>query len=396
MDRALIGLAFAAGSVAALNPCGFAMLPAYLLLVVRGQQPAERALTAEKSPKSRRQCTLGARSATSPIGALGRAVAATLGMALGFLTVFGLFGALTISAANTVQRYLPYGTAVIGIVLVALGFWLLSGRDLTALTPRPLGPRWAPTVRLGSMYSYGVSYAIASLSCTIGPFLAVTAAGFKGSVVTGASIFLAYVAGLTLVVGVLAIAAATASSALADRLRRVLPLVNRIGGALLVLVGLYVGYYGVYEVRLFDGSASPRDAVITSAGRLQGALAGWVHQHGAAPWALALFVLVAGAAAAARYRRVRRRPEPAAAAPPQVADQHDEREHGKPDQEPVLDVADVVPAQHRQQEDDDDHPGGVPGAVIDPAPPPRCGRHLGDVDAVVVLHLGTGHGESPS
>jgi cytochrome c biogenesis protein CcdA len=285
VDRGLVGLAFAAGLVAALNPCGFAMLPAYLLLVVRGQRPA-----------------------TGPIGAVGRAFAATAGMALGFLTVFGLFGALTISAASTVQRYLPYGTVVIGIVLVALGVWLLSGRELTALTPRQLGPRWAPTVRLGSMYSYGVSYAIASLSCTIGPFLAVTAAGLRGgSLATGVSVYLAYVAGLTLVVGVLAVAAATASSALADRLRRVLPLVNRIGGGLLVLVGLYVGYYGVYELRLFNMNANPEDAVIRSAGRVQGALAGWVHQHGILPWAVALCVLVAGAVVAAWRRRVRRR-----------------------------------------------------------------------------------------
>lgn len=374
MDRGLVGLAFAAGLVAALNPCGFAMLPAYLLLVVRGPRPGERRVLVP----------------------LGRALAATLGMALGFLTVFGLFGALTISAASTVQRYLPYGTVVVGIVLVALGVWLLSGRDLTALTPRPLGLRWAPTVRLGSMYSYGVSYAIASLSCTIGPFLAVTAAGFKGSAVTGVAVYVAYVGGLTLVVGVLALAAASASSALADRLRRVLPFVNRIGGGLLVAVGFYVGYYGVYELRLFDGDADPRDAVIAAAGRLQGALAGWVHQHGVVPWAVALFVLLAGAVAAAWYRRVRRLPEPAAAAAPQVADQHDEGERGEDDQKPVLDVADVVSAQHGQQEDHDDQPGGVPGAVIDPAPPPRCRRHLGDVDAVEVLHLGTGHGESLS
>ncbi|OBI85955.1 cytochrome c biogenesis CcdA family protein [Mycobacterium sp. 1245805.9] len=284
MDGGLVGLAFAAGLVAALNPCGFAMLPAYLLLVVRGQDAQRRGL--------------------APVG---RAVAATVGMALGFLTVFGLFGALTISAASTVQRYLPYATVVIGIVLVALGIWLLSGRELTALTPRRLGPRWAPTVRLGSMYSYGVSYAIASLSCTIGPFLAVTAAGFRGgSLATGASVYLAYVAGLTLVVGVLAVAAATASSALADRLCRALPFVNRIGGALLVLVGLYVGYYGVYELRLFNTNASPDDVVIRSAGRLQGALAGWVHQHGVLPWAVALVALVAGAFVAARRRRIRR------------------------------------------------------------------------------------------
>lgn len=153
-------------------------------------------------------------------------------MALGFLTVFGIFGALTISAATAVQRYLPYATVLIGLALIALGGWLLLGRGLTALTPRSLGVRWAPTVRLGSMYGYGISYAVASLSCTIGPFLAVTGAGLRGgSVVGSVAIYLAYVAGLTLVVGVLAVAAATASSALADRLRRILPFVNRISGA---------------------------------------------------------------------------------------------------------------------------------------------------------------------
>jgi cytochrome c biogenesis protein CcdA len=285
VNQGLISLAFAAGLVAAVNPCGFAMLPAYLLLVVRGQQPGER-------------------RGLAPVG---RALAATVGMALGFFTVFGLFGALTISAAATVQRYMPYATVVIGVVLVALGVWLLSGRELTALTPRPLGPRWAPDVRLGSMFGYGVSYAIASLSCTIGPFLAVTAAGLRaGSTATGVLVYLAYVAGLTLVVGVLAIAAAMTSSAVVNRLRRVLPFVNRIGGALLVLVGLYVAYYGVYELRLFNTRANPDDAVIRSAGRLQGALAGWVHQHGVLPWLVALSVLVIGAFAGAWLRRARR------------------------------------------------------------------------------------------
>jgi cytochrome c biogenesis protein CcdA len=290
VDQGLVGLAFAAGLVAALNPCGFAMLPAYLLLVVRGGQADERA---------------------SPLAAVGRAASATAGMALGFLTVFGVFGALTLSAAATVQRSLPYVTVVIGVVLVALGMWLLSGRELTALTPRPLGPRWAPKrqgPRLVGMYGYGVSYAMASLSCTVGPFLAVTAAGFRsGSLVTGVSIYLAYVAGLTLVVGVLAVAAATASSALADRLRRIVPFVNRIGGALLVLVGLYVGYYGVYELRLLSPSADPSDKVIAAAGRLQGVLAGWVHQHGVWPWMVALLALVVGATlVSARHRRARR------------------------------------------------------------------------------------------
>ncbi|BBX99984.1 cytochrome c biogenesis CcdA family protein [Mycobacterium seoulense] len=289
MDQGLVGLAFAAGLVAALNPCGFAMLPVYLLLVVRGQRPGERA-------------------GVSPgLTAAGRALAATAGMALGFLTVFGLFGALTVSAAATVQRYLPYATVIVGVVLVALGGWLMSGRRLSALTPRPLGPRRAPTVRLGSMYGYGVSYAIASLSCTIGPFLAVTAAGLRGgSIVKAVSIYLAYIGGLTLIVGVLAVAAATASSAMVDRLRRILPFVDRISGALLLLVGLYVAYYGCYELRLLGPNAQPQDAVITAAGRVQGTLAGWVHQHGMWPWLAALFALAVVALGGAWYRRAQR------------------------------------------------------------------------------------------
>ncbi|MGH3564281.1 MAG: cytochrome c biogenesis protein CcdA, partial [Mycobacterium sp.] len=119
-----------------------------------------------------------------------------------------------------------------------------------------------------------------------------------------------YIAGLTLVVGVLAVAVASASSALVNRLRRILPYVNRISGALLVLVGLYVGYYGVYEARLFSaiGNAhtNPQDAVIAAAGRVQGVLAGWVHQHGAWPWLLAFVVLMVGALAAEWYRRAGR------------------------------------------------------------------------------------------
>ncbi|OBK38101.1 hypothetical protein A5658_27075 [Mycobacterium sp. 1245111.1] len=284
MDRGLIGLAFAAGLVAALNPCGFAMLPAYLVLVVRGEGSTPTALAA-----------------------ITRALAATAGMGLGFLTVFGLFGALTISAGATVQHYLPYLVVGIGIVLVALGIWLFSGRELTLLTRGLPGGRWAPTARLGSMYGYGVSYAIASLSCTVGPFLAVTAAGLRrGSPIGSASIYLAYIAGLTLVVGVLAVAAALATTAVVNRLRRILPYVNRISGALLVLVGLYVGYYALYELRLHTAHALPSDALLGTAGRLQGGLAGWVHQHGALPWVLVFAVVVTCALAGTWYRRARR------------------------------------------------------------------------------------------
>ncbi|HET6735039.1 cytochrome c biogenesis CcdA family protein [Mycobacterium sp.] len=280
MDRDLIGLAFGAGMVAALNPCGFAMLPAYLALVVRGD-------------------------GTGALAALSRAVAATAAMAVGFVAVFGAFGLLTVSAASTVQRYLPYLTVLIGVVLVGLGIWLLLGRELTMLTSKRMAgsARWAPTARLGSMVGYGLSYAVASLSCTIAPFLAVTGASLRGdSVLAGLSVYLAYAAGFTLVVGVLAVAAALSNAAAAERLRRIMPYLNRISGLLLVVVGLYVAYYGLYEVRLFSGNTDPEDPVIAAAGRLQGAIAGWVHRQGAWPWMAALAVLATVAAVTAVWR----------------------------------------------------------------------------------------------
>jgi cytochrome c biogenesis protein CcdA len=283
VQQDLIGLAFAAGLVAALNPCGFAMLPAYLALVVRGNTTEDGAARA-----------------------VGRAVAATVAMTLGFLVVFGVFGLLTVSLASTVQRYMPFVTIVIGFALVVLGLLLLFGRELAVAQPNRLARSgsWAPTRRLGSMFGYGVGYAIASLSCTVGPFLAVTGAGIGAtSTVSRIWVYLAYAAGFALIVGALAVAAALAGSTLVDRMRRILPYVNRIGGAVLILVGLYVGYYGLYEVRLFHAGGSPTDPVITAAGRLQGAIAGWVHRNGAWPWIVLLAVLVAAALTVAWYTR---------------------------------------------------------------------------------------------
>lgn len=278
MNSDLIGLAFAAGMVAAFNPCGFAMLPAYLTLVIQ-------------------------RDGDGQVAAVGRAVAATAAMAAGFLVVFGSFGLLTVSVASTIQRYLPYATVGIGITLVVLGMWLLSGREVAGWGLGKSG-RWAPTAGLGSMFGYGVGYALASLSCTVGPFLAVTGSSLRSGSLPGAmAVYAAYAGGIALVVGVLAVAVALASATAVDRMRRVLPYVNRLSGAILVPVGLYVAYYGWYELRLFSGAGATQDAVVAAAGRVQGRLAGWVYQLGSVPWLVALGALIAVVAAARMWRR---------------------------------------------------------------------------------------------
>lgn len=275
-----LGLALAAGTLAVVNPCGFAMLPGYLALVVAGQEGA------------------------APLTRVGRALAAAAAMTAGFAVVFGVFGLLSVPLAAVAQKWLPVVTVVVGAGLVVLGVLLLAGRDLALPLPKPR--RGAPTARLGSMVGYGLAYAVASLSCAIGPFVAVAGVALRqGDLARGMAAFLAYALGMGLVVAVLAVAAALAASTVAGRVRRALPYVNRVGGALLVLTGLYVAYYGVYELRLIHAGGDPDDPMITAAAEAQAALAGWLDAVGPLPLLGALALLTVGAVAVARRRRSR-------------------------------------------------------------------------------------------
>lgn len=277
MDFGTLGFALAAGMLATVNPCGFAMLPAYLTLVVAG----------------------GSRSTMT---AMWRALAATGLMALGFLVVFGAFGLIVAPLGSSVQEYLPVVTVAVGVIMVGLGAWMLAGKQITLLVPKPR--KGAPTARLGSMFGYGLAYAVVSLSCTIAPFLAVTSATFRsGSVVGGVAAYLVYGLGMALVVGVLAVSVALASNAVTTSIRRVLPYVSRIGGAILVVAGLYIGYYGVYELRLFHGGGSAEDPIVDGAGQLQALLAEWVDAIGPLPLVAGLAVLVGAGILLARFRR---------------------------------------------------------------------------------------------
>ncbi len=288
MVEGTYALALAAGLVAALNPCGFALLPAYLALVV----------TDDGAPRGGR--------------ALGRALRMTAAMSVGFVAVFGLFGAVVVPLALSLERYLPWATIVIGIVLVALGGWLLAGRELLLRLPRLHGH--APTAgSTSSMVGYGAAYALASLSCTVGPFLAILATATRtGGVVEGLGVVATYGLGMGLVVGVLAVAVALAQQTVVARMRRLMPYVNRVSGLLLVVAGAYVAYYGWYEVRVFAGGDAS-DPVIDAAREVQGTLTRWVVELGA-PLLLGLLLtlvalgalgMIAGAAARRSGSRIR-------------------------------------------------------------------------------------------
>jgi hypothetical protein len=111
---------------------------------------------------------------------------------------------------------------------------------------------------------------------------------------------------MTLVVGLLAVGFALAGDALAMRARALLPRLNRIAGVLMVVVGLYVGYYGLFELRLAEGG-DPGDPVVSTVAGAQGVLVGWVSGLGPWPFVVVLAMLVvAGLLVAQCTRRASR------------------------------------------------------------------------------------------
>jgi cytochrome c biogenesis protein CcdA len=281
-----IPLALAAGLVAAFNPCGFALLPSYLALLV----------------------------ADPGAGGVWRALRLSALMTAGFVTVFGVFGLVVSALTTSVHEYLPWLTVVVGIALTALGARLLAGRELLLRLPRL--HTGGPARSLAALYGYGASYAVASLSCTVAPFLAVTGiASGAGNLLDGLSAFVAYGVGMGLVVGLLSMMVALARQAAVARMRRLLPYVSRTSGALLVAAGIYVAYYGWYEWRVNTGAPAD-DPIVAATTEVQGTVSGWLEQLGIG-WVAAAFaviaVAVAGTARACAVSRARRERSPSVA-----------------------------------------------------------------------------------
>jgi hypothetical protein len=145
------------------------------------------------------------------------------------------------------------------------------------------------------MVLFGMAYAIASLGCAVGPFLALVVTSLRaGTIADGLLLFLAYAAGMGLVVGVTAVAVALVRVEVITRMRRLLGVVPRLGGAILLVSGLYVAYYGWYELRLArDLRRAGHDPLVEAAGEVQRWLAGLVGAAGAVPLLVSLVVLLA-------------------------------------------------------------------------------------------------------
>lgn len=229
-DGDLLVWPFTAGLLAAFNPCGFAMLPTYLTYFLGLDEGEETSL---------------ARSVLRG-GKVG------LALTLGFLTVFAVFGLLfevilSGDSANTVQEWLWVLTMVSGITILALGFAMLRGFQPTLNLPKlqmGTGSR-----EIGSMYLFGVSYGVVSIGCTISLFLLVITSALADTDVAFGPLYAfgAYALGMGSVIVFLTMALAAGRTSVANRMRSLLPKINRVSGGLLVLAGVYLTNYGWFQ-----------------------------------------------------------------------------------------------------------------------------------------------------
>ncbi len=223
-----LGFAYAVGAASAVNPCGFAMLPAYLgLYVSGGNRDQER---------------------QQPSRLVFRAIVVGLSVSAGFVVLFGAVGlVLGLGSQAVVIKALPFVGLTVGILLVGAGAYMAGGGKIyTSLAQRAAARVGDPNqLNIPGYGLFGVSYGLASLSCTLPLFLAVlgVGAGFSSSFLETLSQFVLYAAGMGSVIMVLTLGMAVARTVLIRWMRAALPYVGIVGAWLMVLAGVYIVFY---------------------------------------------------------------------------------------------------------------------------------------------------------
>lgn len=273
MTPALL-FAFTAGAVATVNPCGWALLPAWF---------------------ARRLNDGGA--AVPFIAALRAGILATIG----FILIFGIAGAAMALGAAWLGPLLPVVGLGVGVVLAVVGVASLLDLRRNALP----GGEICRTVsdRHGSLV-FGVGYGLVSLSCTLPIFLAALGVSLTGTPLDLAVNMLAYALGMGTVLTTLGIAAATAGAGFGQLTPQGAVIMRKAGAALLLAAAAYVIFYWG---RVVFGDVMAESRIVNVGERVSGSLRGWLTgDTGRVITGLALALLVAMSAYSLIRERQRR------------------------------------------------------------------------------------------
>ena len=222
-----IGFAFGAGMIAAVNPCGFVMLPSYVAVYLLSEKDSPSGMTIR----------------------LIRALKVTISMTLGFVIVFGLIGSLvSFGLRSVIGSLLPWFGMGIGIALIAISGLLLFGFNQFRYSSLPF--------RLSSMFTifqtdtirgyffFGVSYALVSVGCALPIFMVVVTSTFAGQSIFGILMsYINYSLGMGTIIFMVTIITALLRKSLAFSGNLLGSFLNKATVVLLLVAGIYLVFY---------------------------------------------------------------------------------------------------------------------------------------------------------
>ncbi|GAB3662965.1 cytochrome c biogenesis CcdA family protein [Nocardioides korecus] len=248
----LLALAFAAGMLAPVNPCGFALLPAWFTYTIGDTDDAP-----------------------TPVR-LARSLRGGVALTLGFAGTLSVVGIAVSAGAHAIIGAAPWIGLAIGVALVLLGVLMLAGRSFGIRLPASRRPARRGAPGTGRMVAFGAGYAAASLSCTFGVLLAVIAQAQATATFVGLlAVFAAYALGSAVILLLVAVGTAVAGAVLIRRIAMVARYGNRITAVVLLVTGAYLAWYWL-PAATGDGSRS------TGVTRLSTTAADWLQEHTAA------------------------------------------------------------------------------------------------------------------
>ncbi|MEI6298166.1 MAG: cytochrome c biogenesis CcdA family protein [Actinomycetota bacterium] len=226
---------FLLGVMAAVNPCGFVLLPTYLVYYLGTELNRDGE---HKTATLRRGLSVG------------------IAVSSGFISLFLVVGIISRAFTTVIRDNAKYAALVIGVGLVAMGIAMLFGWKLPIAQPDVSVQRKRTT---WNMFLFGIVYAIASIGCTIGLLISVILGSInRNGFVSGVISIALYGLGMGLLVTSLTVALAFARVGLVSTIKKSFKWFDKVSAVFVVLTGLYLSWYwlGAITDRGSDGVTS--------------------------------------------------------------------------------------------------------------------------------------------
>jgi cytochrome c-type biogenesis protein len=228
--KAPLGYALVAGMVAAVNPCGFVLLPGYLGYYLGDAD-----------------CASGRRGT-------GRALLVSAVVTASFAVLFGLAGIFAGLAASALTSALPWVGAAVGAGLIVLAGLLAAGAELNVSAAPRAAQRLRSATRnrgLGGYAAYGTAYGLASLGCTLPLFLGVVGTSLQlHGLASAVGQFMLFGIGMGIVLTACTVTTAWIGDGLIKRVQVLGRHIGWVSAVALWLAGAYVLYYWLTAIRL--------------------------------------------------------------------------------------------------------------------------------------------------